>query len=268
MADYQSILAYDGTEFAGFQRQRGRRTVQGEVEQALGRLGWKERSLRAAGRTDTGVHATGQVFAFRLSWSRSVDGLTGALNAHLPSDASVLQTQEAPAGFHPRYAARWRRYRYRLVASAVRQPLRERYAWRVWPTPDFRAMQLAARALIGEHDFGGFGTAPRADGHTVRMVYRADWEQAGDETAFVIEANAFLYRMVRSIVGTLVLVGSGQVSVEEFQAILRARDRGQIRQVAPAHGLCLMRVDYTTQPALVGGKEFCSEDFYGKDSGD
>ncbi|HSR49079.1 MAG TPA: tRNA pseudouridine(38-40) synthase TruA [Anaerolineales bacterium] len=244
MADYQSILAYDGTEFAGFQRQRGRRTVQGEVEQALGRLGWKERSLRAAGRTDTGVHATGQVFAFRLSWSRSVDGLTGALNAHLPSDASVLQTQEAPAGFHPRYAARWRRYRYRLVASAVRQPLRERYAWRVWPTPDFRAMQLAARALIGEHDFGGFGTAPRADGHTVRMVYRADWEQAGDETAFVIEANAFLYRMVRRLVGALVAVGQGTETPTSFAARIDDRADGWQGKLAPARGLCLEAVGF------------------------
>ena len=108
MATYQSILAYDGTGFAGFQRQRGRRTVQGEVEKALHRLGWRERALRAAGRTDTGVHASGQVIAYGLTWERGPDRLTQALNAILPADVAVVRSAPAPPGFHPRYAALWR----------------------------------------------------------------------------------------------------------------------------------------------------------------
>ena len=244
MADYQSILAYDGTEFAGFQRQRGRRTVQGEVEQALRSLGWNERSLRAAGRTDTGVHAAGQVIAFGLAWSRSPEALTAALNARLPSDVAVLETKPAPADFHPRYAARRRRYRYQLVASPVRQPLRERYAWRVWPSPELATMRLAARALIGEHDFGGFGTAPRNEGHTVRTVHRADWEQVGDEFSFVIEANAFLYRMVRRLVGAQVAVGQGRETPATFADRVAEPARGWQGKLAPAQGLCLDAVAF------------------------
>src|SRR3972149_324682 len=125
VATYQSSLAYDGTEFAGFQRQHGRRTVQGEVEEALHRLGWRERAVRAAGRTDTGVHATGQVVAYELAWERGPGRLTHALNAILPADVAGIETAPAADGFHPRYAARWGRYRYRIVAAPERPPVRD-----------------------------------------------------------------------------------------------------------------------------------------------
>src|SRR3990172_7461364 len=130
VATYQSILAYDGTAFAGFQRQPRRRTVQGEVERALHKLGWREKTLRGAGRTDTGVHAAGQVVAYDLEWRKELQRLTQALNALLPEDVAVVETAPAPAGFRPRYAARWRRYRYRIVAAPQRQPLVEPVAWR------------------------------------------------------------------------------------------------------------------------------------------
>lgn len=242
MATYQSILAYDGTGFAGFQRQRGRRTVQGEVERALGRLGWRERTLRAAGRTDAGAHAAGQVVAFLLEWKGDPDRLTRALNAALPDDVAVLQTTPAPDGFHPRYAARWRRYRYRLVAAPVRRPLLERYAWRVWPPPDVGAMHQAAQALLGEHDFGAFGVAPRRESHTRRTLRRADWEAHGETAEFVVEADAFLYRMVRRLTSALVAVGQGLRSVQAVgDALQRPSQRWQGR-LAPAHGLCLEAV--------------------------
>lgn len=244
MADYQSILAYDGTEFAGFQRQRGRRTVQGEVEEALRSLGWNERSVRAAGRTDTGVHATGQVLAYGLTWSRSPERLTAALNARLPRDAAVVDTRPVPPGFHPRYAARWRRYCYRLTVSPVRRPLQERYAWRVWPAPDVATMQRGARALMGEHDFGAFGTAPREEGHTRRTVRHAEWEPGSDGLAFVIEANAFLYRMVRRLVAALVAAGQGTVSAEAIEAHLADPASRWQGKLAPAQGLCLEAVAF------------------------
>jgi tRNA pseudouridine38-40 synthase len=242
MATYQSILAYDGTAFAGFQRQRGRRTVQAEVERALRRLGWRERALRAAGRTDAGAHAAGQVIAFDLEWRGDADRLTRALNAALPDDAAVVLTTPAPEGFQPRYAARWRRYRYRVVVAPQRRPLQERYAWRVWPAPDVERMQRAARPLLGRHDFGAFGAAPRRDSHTLRTIRRADWSGDGATAEFVVEADAFLYRMVRRLTSALVDVGQGLRPAEAIGEALRSPSHRWQGRLAPAHGLCLEAV--------------------------
>jgi tRNA pseudouridine38-40 synthase len=242
VATYQSILAYDGTDFAGFQRQRGRRTVQGEVEAALRRLGWRERTVRAAGRTDTGVHAAGQVVAYDLEWRGEPSRLTQALNGLLPGDVAVMETAPAPTGFQPRYAARWRRYRYRIIAAAERRPLNERFAWRVWPAPAPELMQAAATALLGEHDFGAFGTAPRRGSHTRRTVRRADWLAEGTDASFVIEADAFLYRMVRRLAAALVTIGQGRAPVEGMAAHVTDPRRKWTGSPAPAHGLCLEAV--------------------------
>lgn len=242
IATYQSILAYDGTRFAGFQRQRGRRTVQGEVEKALRRLGWRQHAVRAAGRTDRGVHAVGQVIAYELDWLGDPDRLTAALNAHLPDDAAVTETRPAPDGFHPRYAAVWRRYRYRIVASPVRRPLAERYAWRVWPKPDPEAVQAAIGAVVGEHDFGAFGTPPRRGSHTRRTVRHAAWQAEGDGAQFVIEGDAFLYRMVRRLTAALIAVGQGRLTAEAFAALVDSPARRWQGSIAPAHGLCLESV--------------------------
>jgi len=244
VATYQSILAYDGTAFAGFQRQPRRRTVQGEVERALRRLGWGERALRGAGRTDTGAHASGQVVAYDLEWRGDLARLTQALNALLPEDVAVVETSPAPAGFRPRYDARWRRYRYRIIAAPARRPLAERFAWRVWPAPELARMQQAAADLTGEHDFGAFGTAPRRGSHTRRMVRRADWEQEGTSASFVIEADAFLYRMVRRLTAALVAVGQSRVPVEIIAEHLAQPKRKWTGPPAPAHGLCLEAVTF------------------------
>jgi tRNA pseudouridine38-40 synthase len=244
VATYQSILAYDGSAFSGFQRQKRRRTVQGEVERALRELGWRERALRGAGRTDAGAHAIGQVVAFELDWQGEAQRLTQALNALLPEDVAVVETADAPAGFQPRYAAQWRRYRYRIVIGPQRQPLAERYAWRVWPAPDIARMELAARDLLGEHDFGAFGTAPRRGSHTRRIVRRAEWVEEGGTAAFVIEADAFLYRMVRRLAGALVAVGQGRAPIETIGEHLAQPTRKWHGLPAPAHGLCLEAVTF------------------------
>ena len=249
MATYQSILAYDGTGFAGFQRQRGRRTVQGEVEKALHRLGWRERALRAAGRTDTGVHASGQVIAYGLTWQRGPDHLTQALNAILPADVAVLRSAPAPAGFHPRYAARWRRYRYRIVAAPERQPLSERYAWRVWPALRLGAMRLAAEMVVGEHDFGAFGLPPRRGSHTRRSVRRAELIELEEGAAFIIEGDAFLYRMVRRLVSALVVIGQGRLPPEAISERLADPALRWQGHLAPAHGLCLEAVIFDEDQA-------------------
>lgn len=249
MTIYKLTLAYDGTEFEGFQRLAGpRRTVQGVLETGLRRLGWRGGSIRAAGRTDSGVHARGQVVDLELDWPHGLERLVIALNAHLPRDMAVVAAEVAPPGFHPRFSARCRCYRYRLLCSPHRDPLQERFAWRIWPEPDFEAMQGAARLLVGERDFGSFGTSPVPGGHTVRRVLRAEWQRQGAVWEFEIAANAFLHRMVRRIVSALVDVGTGRRTVAAFEAALANPIRPWQGMIAPARGLCLESVSYGEEP--------------------
>jgi tRNA pseudouridine38-40 synthase len=245
MVTYKSIIAYDGTDFQGFQRQaEGLRTVQGVIENALRDLGWQERSITAAGRTDAGVHARGQVIAFALDWRHEINSLSRALNANLPDDVAVRQTEVAPGGFHPRFSAKVRRYSYTVICAPMRDPLRERYAWRIWPEPQLDAMEAAAAMLVGRYDFAAFGQAPSSDGHTIREVFRAHWSRKRDVIAFEIEANAFLHHMVRRLVGAMTEVGSERVNVDEIRALI---DDPQLRwqgKIAAAQGLCLETVIY------------------------
>ncbi len=245
IATYKSIVAYDGTHFEGFQRQaEGRRTVQAVLEIALRRVGWTEDSLRAAGRTDSGVHALGQVIAYRLAWRHAADDLTPALNANLPADAAVRHTERVAGGFHPRYDAASRVYAYRIFADARRHPLRERYAWRVNNPLPLEKLQAAAGLFVGERDFASFGRPPKLDGSTVRTVFAAGWERSGDEYRFTIEANAFLYRMVRRIVAACVEVARGSLSMGELGALLERPGEVWDGPLAPACGLCLIEVKY------------------------
>lgn len=244
-AHYKSIVAYDGTAFQGFQRQkRGSRTVQGTLEQALTKLGWEAQSLKAAGRTDAGVHALGQVVAYELVWSREPDRLTEALNSCLPSDVAVRHTALVAADFHPRFSALGRRYSYRLMLSKRADPMVERFAWRIWPQPEFDRLAEAARLFVGEHDFGAFGRPPVPGGQTVRRIGRAEWQVDGDRLCLWLEANAFLNRMVRRVVAAIVQVGWGIRTLEEIQ--IRIKDPSSMwpGRPAPAKGLCLEEVFY------------------------
>jgi tRNA pseudouridine38-40 synthase len=243
MAHYQVILAYDGSQFKGYQRQARARTVQGEVEEALRRLGWQGRAILSAGRTDTGVHAAGQVIAFDMDWAHSPQELLQAMNANLPSDVAAREVRVAAQGFHPRYSAISRSYRYHILCAEIRDPLRERYAWRVWPPVDDLLLQAAARVLPGTHDFTAFGTPLRPGGSTVRDVIQATWRRDEGLRTFEISANAFLYHMVRRLVFTQVLVGQGRISLEEFAAGITAA-RPQTPGLAPPQGLVLAAVDY------------------------
>lgn len=244
MARYQVILAYDGTGFSGFQRQGDTRTVQRVVEDALRQLGWQEKTLLAAGRTDTGVHAAGQVIAFNLDWQHPDQALQAALNAHLPPDVSALVLKKAEQLFHPRYNAVARRYRYSLFCQPVRHPLRERYAWRLWPMPDVERLQHAAGLLQGTHDFAAFGTPPRTGGSTLRTVHIAQWQATGDELLFEVVANAFLYHMVRRMVHLQVAVGQGWLGPESVVDKLAAGADDPVQGLAPPNGLTLVEVIY------------------------
>lgn len=242
---YKSIVAYDGTKFLGFQRQaEGVPTVQAALETALRGLGWSESSLRAAGRTDAGVHARGQVIAFRIGWRHSPERLTAALNAGLPPELAVLGSEPAPEGFDPRFSASSRRYSYRLQIASLPDPFAERYAWRVWPAPDLQGMRQLSEAFVGRRDFGAFGHAPIPGGHTVREIYRADWSDVEGQWTFTIEADAFLNRMVRRIVGALVRVGMGREQAERVTAALEDPTQIWNGRIAPARGLCLESVRY------------------------
>lgn len=241
---YKVVLSYDGTAFSGMQRQANGRSVQAEVEMALRQLGWQGRAILAAGRTDAGVHASGQVIAFELAWKHSPAQLLKAINAGLPADVAANEASEAPVGFHPRFDAKRRSYRYRLFCQPQRDPLRERYAWRVWPGVKLSALREPAGQLKGEHDFAAFGSPPKHGGTTLRKVVRANWSKTSeDEFVFEVAANAFLYHMVRRLVGLQVKIGQGLV---EPDAMLRALagKTGKVRELAPPQGLCLVAVEY------------------------
>ncbi|HET9915229.1 MAG TPA: tRNA pseudouridine(38-40) synthase TruA [Anaerolineales bacterium] len=252
MARYQLTLAYDGTDFFGSQRQAKRRTVQGELEKALCKLGWTGRSVLMAGRTDTGVHATGQVAACDLDWSHSDEELVRALNATLPADMAVHQARMIHAKFHPRFDASSRRYRYRLFCQPLRDPIRERFAWRVWPAVNGEALANTAKLFLGTHDFSAFGSPATPRGGTVRTVMKAEWPQTEEDGTwhFEVQADAFLYRMVRRLVFVQVAVAQGRVSAETIARSLAKQLPAEARSeklpagLAPAHGLTLVEVAY------------------------
>ncbi len=236
-------VEYDGTEFFGFQRQATHRTVQGELERALEAVTRRPVRVIGAGRTDTGVHAMGQVVAFRVVWRHPIPDLERAWNALLPEDIAVWRLERAPKGFHPRFSARSRWYRYTIWNGGRRSPLWRRYAWVVPEPLNERAMQEAARCLVGEHDFAAFGQPPQGE-NTVRHIFRAEWVRDGDVLRFDIEGNAFLKHMVRNLVGAFLYVGRGQRPPEWLAQVLEGRDRARCAPPAPPCGLCLMEVAY------------------------
>lgn len=238
-----AIIEYDGTDYLGFQWQPEGRTIQGELERVLAELTGQETRVVGAGRTDAGVHAAGQVISFVPRWRHPLPDLQRAMNALLPADIAVHQIAWVADDFHPRFSAVSRAYRYTILNQPIRSPLAQRFAYH-YPRPlDAEAMDRAAQCLVGSHDFVSFGHPPQGE-NTVRQVYQAGCTRQDQFIHFDIVANAFLYRMVRNIVGTLLRVGIGELSAEEFEEILRARDGRRAGPPVPAHGLCLVRVNY------------------------
>lgn len=244
MARYQAILAYDGSGFQGSQRQAKLRTVQGELEKALTRLKWNGRSVLLSGRTDAGVHASGQVTAFDLDWTHSTVALCHALNANLPPDISVRSLSLASQDFHPRFDARSRKYRYRLICDEIRDPLRENFAWRVLPPLDGNALIQNAIVFLGTHDFAAFGSPTSPKGSTIRTVTESEWRQLPDgEWQYEVRANAFLYRMVRRLVFAQVFVAQGRAAITDINGALSKQEK-LAAGLAPACGLTLVEVTY------------------------
>jgi tRNA pseudouridine38-40 synthase len=240
---YQAIIEYDGTAYCGFQRQANGPSIQQELEQAIKVISDTETTVTGAGRTDSGVHAFGQVVAYDLDWSHGVNDLWRALNANLPDDIAVIRLSEANEDFHPRFDAKKRTYEYYIYNEPIRSPYYRRTSWHVSQQLDIDRMNLAAKAIVGSHDFATFGRPPQGD-NSVRQVFRAEWVRDKSLLIFTIEANAFLYRMVRSLVGSMKVVGEGSWTVSEFIAALKARDRDLAAQTAPPHALFLTAVSY------------------------
>ncbi|MFZ4826969.1 MAG: tRNA pseudouridine(38-40) synthase TruA [Phototrophicaceae bacterium] len=259
MTRFRATLSYDGTPFNGFQRQTtGLPTVQATLEEGLQSVMGEAVKVDAAGRTDTGVHAIGQVVAFDCNWKHTPNALERALNVALPTTLAVRDVSVTRATFHPRWDALTRAYRYTIALSQTRMPLWNERAWVVYYDLDLGLMSACARQLIGRHDFAAFGLPPQGS-NTVRTVMRAEWQaQSIDGTPFLIfeiVADAFLYRMVRRTVGMLVDVGRGKQSALAFEQMLTSPELAQGVTVAPAHGLVLTHVTYPDEETSVASPQ-------------
>ncbi len=252
------VVAYDGTGYCGFQRQRprgaagrgGRPSVQERLEEALERLFDRPVVLAGAGRTDAGVHAEMQVVSLQAETAIPPDRLPYAINRWLPDDIVVTGAAVAPAGFHARFSAKSKTYRYSIWRARFPSPFLRRYTWH-YPGPlDLAAMAEAASYFCGRQDFAAFQAAGSRVRDTVRTVRRCDLTLEGDVLQVRVEADGFLYKMVRTMVGTLVEVGRGRWGPEEVRRIIASRDRRRAGPAAPPQGLCLEMVEYGAEIAL------------------
>ena len=238
------MLEYDGANFAGWQQQAKGRTVEAELKKALRSITGKDHVVHAAGRTDAGAHAEGQVANFHTDGRISPRRLMAALNARLPEDVAVLSAEEVDDGFHARYSARWRRYRYRYLDRPGRPALERGRSWHLRGPLDVAAMSRAAKALVGEHDWTSFCSASEPERDRVRKVRSASVARRDGFVELELVAEGFLRGMVRSIAGALAEVGRGERPTEWVGEVLRARDRRKAPRTAPAGGLTLMEVIY------------------------
>jgi tRNA pseudouridine38-40 synthase len=239
------ILSYDGTRFVGWQVQPNGRSVQSEVEKALGTLHKAPRRVTAAGRTDAGVHARAQVVSFPEERPLPLPAYVKGMNALLPEDVAVRSASIERDGFDARRSARGKRYRYVIENAPTREPLGRLHAWQLFGPLDVAAMREAARHLVGRHDFAAFQAADCASDHAVREVRRLDvLGEADGRIEIVVEATAFVKHMVRNIVGTLVEVGQGKREARSIPELVRGRDRREAGRTAPPQGLFLEEVFY------------------------
>ena len=271
MPRFKITLAYDGTDFVGWQRQAAGVSIQGLLEDALRELDGRDVTVMGAGRTDAGVHALGQVAAFAIERPLAADAVVRALNARLPDTVRVLSADEAPASFRARADARSKTYRYRIWHGDVVSPFERRFVWHVPGALDVEAMRTAGRILEGKHDFAAFQTAGSDAETTVREIYSlliadcqllnyCEYQQSisNQQSAIInveITGSGFLRHMVRAIAGSLVEVGRGHRPSAWMADVLASRDRGQAGPTAPARGLFLVSVAYSVVQSRFTPKE-------------
>jgi tRNA pseudouridine38-40 synthase len=242
-------LEYDGTQYVGWQVQPNGPSIQGTLQDALQALLGERVAVEAAGRTDSGVHALGQVACFSTERALPLKAYWMGLNAHLPPDIAVVAAEEVPLDFDPRRWSRGKRYRYRVSNRRSRSPLRRHTHWELFMPLDVEAMRAGAQHLLGRHDFSAFRASDCQAAHAQREVRRVDVQgTAGDEVAFTVEGTAFLKHMVRNLVGTLVEVGKGKHPEAWVAEVLASRDRKRAGPTAPPQGLVLEEVFYGDGP--------------------
>jgi tRNA pseudouridine38-40 synthase len=244
MRNIKLVLSYDGTDFSGWQRQPDRRTVQQTLEEAIGRLTGVEPATNASGRTDAGVHALGQVVHFYSASRHAPEVFVKALNATLPHDVRIASASEMPQAFHATLDARGKLYRYVIDNHPIADPFQTRYSHHVYQRLDVAAMHAAARSLKGRHDFHSFETHWPNRTSSVRTITHIAVNRMGDFAWIDVEADGFLYNMVRTIAGTLILVGTGRWPVGRVAEVVAAEDRRAAGPTAPPQGLFLVRVRY------------------------
>jgi tRNA pseudouridine38-40 synthase len=243
-------LEYDGSRFFGFQRQPSKPTIQSALEQALSELFDRPTKIRAAaGRTDSGVHAKGQVVNFQTASRLSPAQIQKGLNAHLPQEIVVKEAREVPAQFHARYGARWKTYEYLVWNSSVRSPLLDGRAFQFRYPLNLKRMREAGRELMGRRDFKAFQSTGSNVRTSRRLVQRLEIEKEGSLVRFRVKADGFLYRMVRRIVGALLELGRGALSLKEFREGFQRGGFAEKALSVPPQGLCLVSVEYPRQPS-------------------
>ena len=250
MRNLKLILAYDGSEFSGWQVQPGAATVQGTLASAIGRITGEKVLPQGSGRTDAGVHALAQVVTFVTESSVPTANFVKALNDVLPASVRVLEAEDAAPEFHARHSARAKTYRYRIYREAICPPFLARYVWH-YPYPlREEAMAQAAGVVEGEHDFTSFAAVDPERGRqeegvsNVRRIFSSSWERSAEEFVYTVRGSGFLHHMVRNLVGTFLLVGKETAAAEDVRRILQARNRSAAGATAPASGLYLVKVEY------------------------
>ncbi len=241
------VAAYDGTAYHGWQIQPGVPTIEGELNKALSGLLGEEIQVIGASRTDSGVHALGNIAVFDTNTKIPAPKLSYALNQRLPEDIKIQRSMEVPADFHPRHCESRKTYEYRILNREFPLPTKSRYSYFTYVHLDLERMRKAASYLIGEHDFKSFCAAASAAESTVRTIYALSVEKAEDEIVLRICGNGFLYNMVRIIAGTLMEVGRGSCEPEKIKDILKARSRAAAGPTAPACGLTLVKYEFPGQ---------------------
>ena len=244
MRNIKLTISYDGTGYKGWQKQANGKTIQEELEKAIKKVFGKHHILYGASRTDAGVHAKAQVANFKTSSSIPLKKIPKALNSYLKEDIAVTKAEEAPGGFHARFDAKNKHYRYIVLLSQHRDPFSEKYAWRISYKLDIPLMRKEAKALIGKHDFKSFQASDKRERSSVRKIASLSIKKRKNELIFDIEGDGFLYNMVRNIVGTLVDIGRGYLPEGSMKKILKSCDRKKAGPTAPAKGLTLIEVKY------------------------
>lgn len=244
MRNIRLTISYDGSDYYGFQRQKDLVTVQQVLEEALAKIFGESISVAPSGRTDTGVHALGQVVSFKTQGKIPVERVVHAVNTVLPPSVVALDAKEMPEGFHARYDAKAKKYIYKIMQTDMPDPFLANYAWLLAGELDVRKMAEAASIIKGEHDFSSFRASGSTPTHPVRDIYESVWQNENGMIVFSIKGNGFLYHMVRNLVGSFVDIGQGRISVDDFKDILAGKDRALAGKTAPPQGLYLEHVFY------------------------